>query len=74
MSAPDRAVRAAAADLAAAMERLAADLGLAEEPAGFLAALDAAAPRAGEPEARAGQERSAPGSLPDAGPAGRPGP
>jgi hypothetical protein len=33
-------VRAAAADLAAVVERLSADLGLPEEPSGFLAALE----------------------------------
>jgi hypothetical protein len=38
-----RAVVAAAADLAAVMERAAADLGLAEEPAGFTVALETAA-------------------------------
>jgi hypothetical protein len=40
MGEPERAVRAAAADLAAAIERLAADLALAEEPARFVAALE----------------------------------
>lgn len=37
----DRAVRAAVADLAAAIERVAADLALAEEPARFVARLEA---------------------------------
>lgn len=42
MSGTDREVRAIVADLAAVIERAAADLGLAEEPAGFVAALEAA--------------------------------
>jgi hypothetical protein len=38
---PDpRVVRAAVADIAAVIERLAADLSLAEEPAGFVAQLE----------------------------------
>ena len=41
----DRALAGALADLAAAIERAAADLGLAEEPSGFRAALEAGAPR-----------------------------
>ena len=40
----ERARQGTLADLAAAVERAAADLGLVEEPAGFLAALDAGAP------------------------------
>jgi hypothetical protein len=40
----ERAVRAALADLAGAVERWAADLSLAEEPARFTAALEDAAP------------------------------
>jgi hypothetical protein len=40
----ERARQGALADLAAAIERAAADLGLAEEPAGFAAALEAGAP------------------------------
>jgi hypothetical protein len=40
----ERARQGALADLAAAVERAAVDLGLAEEPAGFAAALDAGAP------------------------------
>ncbi|HZS34413.1 MAG TPA: hypothetical protein VFC42_13650 [Methylomirabilota bacterium] len=42
---PERARQLAAADLAAAIERAAGDLAIAEEPAGFVAALDAGAPR-----------------------------
>ena len=42
----ERARQAALADLVAAIERAAVDLGLAEEPSGFAAALDAGAPRA----------------------------
>lgn len=41
----ERARQGALADLAAAIERAAADLALAEEPAGFAAALEAGAPR-----------------------------
>jgi hypothetical protein len=44
----DRARQLVLADLAAAIERAAVDLSLAEEPAGFAAALDAGAAR-GEP-------------------------
>jgi hypothetical protein len=40
----DRAHQGALADLVAPIERAAADLGLAEEPAGFLAVLEAGAP------------------------------
>jgi hypothetical protein len=40
------ALRADVAGLLAAIERAAADLAIAEEPAGFAAALDAAAPPA----------------------------
>ena len=40
----ERARQGALADLVAAIERAAADLALAEEPAGFAAALDAGAP------------------------------
>jgi hypothetical protein len=40
----DRARRLVLANLAAAIERAAVDLALAEEPAGFLAALEAGAP------------------------------
>jgi hypothetical protein len=46
--ADDAAVQQRQADVAAlagAIERLAGDLGLGEEPAGFVTALDAAAPR-----------------------------
>jgi hypothetical protein len=43
----DRARQGALADLVAPIERAAADLSLAEEPAGFLAVLEAGAP-AGE--------------------------
>lgn len=39
-----RHVAATAADLAAVVERMAGDLSLAEEPAGFVTALEAAAP------------------------------
>jgi len=43
-AAPDpRVVRAAVADIAAVIERLAADLSLAEEPAGFVAQLEGGA-------------------------------
>ncbi|MBI3628928.1 MAG: hypothetical protein HY217_04995 [Candidatus Rokubacteria bacterium] len=43
---PDaRAVRAAVADIAAVIERVAADLALAEEPAGFVAQLESEAAR-----------------------------
>jgi hypothetical protein len=40
----ERARQEAVADLAAAIERAAGDLGLAEEPAGFAAALEAGVP------------------------------
>jgi hypothetical protein len=40
----ERARQAAHADLVAAVERAAADLGLAEEPSGFVGALTAGAP------------------------------
>jgi hypothetical protein len=40
MSAPERPVSADVAGLAAAIERAAADLALAEEPAGFVVALE----------------------------------
>jgi hypothetical protein len=40
MAGPERVVRGALADVAAAIERAAADLALAEEPARFVAALD----------------------------------
>jgi hypothetical protein len=43
----DRALQGALADLVAPIERAAADLSLAEEPAGFVAVLEAGAP-AGE--------------------------
>jgi hypothetical protein len=43
-SAADRLRAGAVADLAAAIERAAGDLGLGEEPAGFAAALEAGAP------------------------------
>jgi hypothetical protein len=52
----ERARQGVLADLAAAIERAAADLALAEEPAGFAAALEAGAP----PEA-------APAELPPRG-------
>ena len=48
----ERARQGVLADLAAAIERAAADLALAEEPAGFAAALEAgAAPEADPPPA-----------------------
>ena len=37
---PEKTVRAAVADIAAVIERLAADLSLAEEPARFVAQLE----------------------------------
>jgi hypothetical protein len=40
MSEPDRQQRTDVADLAAAMERLAVDLSLAEEPSGFTVVLE----------------------------------
>jgi hypothetical protein len=40
MSHPERLVSAEAADLAAAIERAAADLAVGEEPAGFVVALE----------------------------------
>lgn len=40
LSRDDRAVLAAVADLAAVIERTAADLALTEEPSGFIAALE----------------------------------
>jgi hypothetical protein len=43
---PERARQGTLADLAAAIERASADLALAEEPAGFPAALDGGAPPA----------------------------
>jgi hypothetical protein len=42
----ESALRSDVADLRAAIERAAADLAIAEEPAGFAAALDEAAPAA----------------------------
>jgi len=47
----DRPLAGDVADLLAAIERAAADLGLAEEPARFVAALEAGAPRDDEPGA-----------------------
>jgi hypothetical protein len=44
MSDAERARQGAVADLVAAVERASADLAIAEEPAGFIAALAAAAP------------------------------
>jgi hypothetical protein len=44
MGGPERGLQAELASLAAAIERAAADLALAEEPARFVAALDDAAP------------------------------
>ena len=44
MSDAERARQGALAELVAAVERAAADLAIAEEPAGFTAALDAGAP------------------------------
>ncbi len=41
MSTPDRATTVAVADIAAVIERLAADLALAEEPSRFVAELQA---------------------------------
>jgi hypothetical protein len=49
---PEAALRRDVADLRATIERAAADLAVAEEPAGFAAALDAGAPPA-EAEAAA---------------------
>jgi hypothetical protein len=46
MPAADRGLQGALADLAAVIERAAGDLALAEEPARFLAALEAGAPEA----------------------------
>lgn len=46
MADPTPEVRAAAADLAAVVERAAADLRLAEEPSGFVAALEGGADEA----------------------------
>jgi aspartyl-tRNA(Asn)/glutamyl-tRNA(Gln) amidotransferase subunit A len=51
MTGPERSVRSGLADLAAAIERAAGDVGLAEEPGRFLAALEAEAPA--EPPRRA---------------------
>jgi aspartyl-tRNA(Asn)/glutamyl-tRNA(Gln) amidotransferase subunit A len=62
MASPEPALRGPLADLAAAIERVSGDLALAEEPARFLAALEAGAPAAG------------PAPPPAAGPAGEPGP
>jgi hypothetical protein len=52
MAGPERGIQAELAHLAAAVERAAADLALAEEPARFAAALEGAAPGAsrGSPE------------------------
>ena len=50
MTQRDIETRAAAADMAAAIERLAADLALAEEPSGFIAALEAEPPTAAADE------------------------
>jgi hypothetical protein len=41
MAPDEQPVRVAVADIAAAVERIAADLALAEEPAGFVALLEA---------------------------------
>lgn len=46
MAEPETALRGDIADLRATIERAAADLTLADEPAGFAAALDAGAPPA----------------------------
>jgi hypothetical protein len=43
---PEGALRSDVADLRATIERAAADLAVADEPAGFTAALDAGAPPA----------------------------
>jgi hypothetical protein len=48
MAVPERGIQAELAHLVAALERSAADLALAEEPARFVAALEEAAPA--EPE------------------------
>jgi hypothetical protein len=48
----ERALAGALADLAAAIERAAGDLALAEEPAGFRAALEAGAPPPDSPAPR----------------------
>ena len=48
----ERTLAGALADLAAAIERAAGDLALAEEPAGFAAALEAGAPAAEPSTAR----------------------
>ncbi len=50
---PERARQLAAADLAAVIERSAGDLAIAEEPAGFVAALEAGAPPGDTPGAAA---------------------
>lgn len=44
-SPPDRQTQADVAALAGAVERMAGDLSLAEEPSGFAVALEAGAPR-----------------------------
>ena len=44
MNTPDNRVSADVAGLAAAVERLAADLAIAEEPAGFVLALEGESP------------------------------
>lgn len=49
---PGRGLQADLAQLAAVIERHAGDLGLAEEPARFVAALDDGAPPDEAPEAR----------------------
>jgi hypothetical protein len=49
MAMPERSGQAELANLAAAIERAAADLALAEEPARFVAALESAAPEPGPP-------------------------
>jgi hypothetical protein len=49
MAGPEPSVRSGVADLVAAIERAAGDLGLAEEPARFLATLEAGAPGAEPP-------------------------
>jgi hypothetical protein len=46
MARPERGIQAELAHLVAAVERAAADLALAEEPARFAAALESAAPEA----------------------------
>jgi len=59
VSDPARSIRVDLADVAALIERAAADLAIGEEPAGFHVALELAGDRTREPEEREGRHREA---------------